>query len=950
MTIKPLLLKFEAIGPFKDEQIIDFTQFEQDGLFLITGKTGAGKSTIFDAISYALFSTLSTDRKNEHHFKSEFAQPEQRCYVQFTFSIKGETYTVERSPEQTQKSSSRDKIVNKKPVAILYKGDNIIAQKISDVNKEIKQLLGVEPVQFKKLFMLSQGEFMEFLKSKSKDKSDILRELFDTDIYNQFAAALKNESKSYNDKIQQTNNEYKSQLSNLQFSTEQIEQLDELLNDHERLNELLNKFVLEQETQINSLKSNIVEYQNNIKKINLPEQTRINEMHSQLSYQISNKQNLDEQKLHYDEIRGKINILSAVEKLNPIILLQKKSKLEYNQKLSDLEQLNLSYNSKQTQHSSLEATLQTATLDYQTNKQLQSQLEQLKAININIMHQSKLFKDIENSEKNLVSHKKNLESYILVKVGLQINDEIIQLQNIANLNNNYLQKLMQSDLKSKQLSDLTHQFYLSQSAIIAQTLNDNEPCPVCGSTEHPHKATNDLVVHQADVDNARSEYDIAYKSTNSAQQELNIAISKSNLEDVTQLNTSITNLQSQLANTTSQQNISKFNIDDVENCISKLQTAISDINAQNVQRNQQLESLGELPSSTQTNNDINQLKTKIDANEKNYNSTLQKFNNSKLEVSNLANNINNLKQYIEDLSAKIEADTINIKNTAEQLNIKSDIFTQYRSQLPELPDLKAELNFYDTNIITTDTKIKTLIEQLNGAEFTDLQPLTDKFNEYTAEINQLNETYLKLQSDYTINRTVLGNLTTLNSTLSSFHKQFADIISLSDVASGSNNLKITFECFVQIQFFELVLQKSNLRLAPMSNNRYQLKRDNAKSTGNGYAGLDLNIFDSYNQSERSVTNLSGGENFIVSLCLALGLADVVMELSGGIRLDTLFIDEGFGSLDVDTLELAIKCLHDLMESGRLIGVISHVTELNTRIHSKILVNQQTSGSTIKTVV
>ena len=851
MRLKKLIM--QAFGPFKDKVVIDFEKDKIDkGLLLITGDTGAGKTTIFDAICYALYGNTSGDTREANSLRSDWASNDMDTYVDLEFYYKNKLYEIKRSPEYTRKK--KNGIGETKQVATSEANINgKIITKLTDVNKEIESLIGLDYKQFRQVAMLSQGEFSKFLLAPSLEKTTIFRKIFNTEFYDLLQNKLK---------------------SNMLSKKDEIEKIkDKIETERKNLESIINIYGLSNDETINILTKEI---QNKSDEVILAkkERDKVNDEKTKLSTEISNINKMNKNILIYEDVNHKLDELIK----NNSDINKEKEKYNYNVNI---------------------ATYITNILDKLTssNKLLSDKKEKY--------NQNK--KDLESKQKEY-NEKENyfqkIENY--VEHADKLNTEINYLINKNKDYDNYISKVSELELVKKEYKSLVNEYqkqeslyenmrmkyYLNISVEIAETLKDGEECPVCGSKEHPRLAT--------EVECDYTKEDIEECEKNLKKIDNSKKLKEASIEQINKI-------------------IKEFNFKENINIVEE--------------KNKNNELL----------NQKRKEKEKLDIEFREISSIKQKLSSM---IKSLESSINIFKDDIESLEKDIKEYNVKLDNLYSENNINYEDYQNNKLDKYELNSLKSKIDNYDSCKKEYESTIKLLEPEVNGKKVIDVK---EKEN----QLNELIELYSKNDNLYASLNATLEKLKSSTSNIKNYlkdNKQVQDeynvIKLLSDTANGTltGKQRITFENYVQSYFMQSVLVEANKRLIKMTDSRYELKRKETETKLNVKTGLDFSIFDSYTGKERDVSSLSGGEKFKASLALALGLSDTISNTHGGIRIDSLFIDEGFGSLDTESLNQALNILTDLSSNDKLIGVISHVTELISRIDNKIIVSKTSTGS------
>lgn len=849
MRLKKLTM--QAFGPFKDKIEIDFENNKIDkGLLLITGDTGAGKTTIFDAICFALYGKASGDTREVKSLRSDFANEKIETFVEFVFEHKGKTYTIKRSPEyDVLKKNGEGK--RSKPSSVEFVTDGEKLGKTTEVNKAVEELIGLDLKQFHQVAMLSQGEFTKFLLATSDEKTSIFRKIFSTDIFNRISEKLFFKYKSKEDKCKELLGyieEQKKQIEDIDFSnmtdSELLLSLKEKLNEDVSEIEKVEKERIELNKKITDKTSKITEIEKINEKIVLLEESK-----KSLENLKEENKNIEEDKklLEYNT-----NISSKIT--NNLNLLESQNKI--------LEENNLKLkNAKERKE--------------ETKQILDSKKEIFSSLD-NYSNKVKEFTDKLKETENIIS--KYEQKQILIS---NIEDNKINIKNA-------IEKYEEENLK---LLDMEKSYYLNESYVLACDLKENIPCPVCGSKNHPCIATKpDGTCTQEELNKQK-----------------NILKESLDLKNKVQGDTEVLNKQ-----------IEELKLD-------------KDIN---------IDKLKETKDSLEE--DLNNLKEDYDRlleEQKDLNLKLETANS---EINFCEENIKSAQEEIKKLDSKLKE--IYIEN-----NTNLEEYNENKLEDDEFKNLSEKVKNYDNEFAKFNTQIELLSKDTKGKEIKDVTLEKEKLEELNLNYNDLDSKYISMNSKIEILKLTLKNLENYISDYDKLSKELIILKGLSDTANGSikGKAKITFENFVQAYYLKSVLIEANKRLGKMTDGRYELRKKEEPGNKNKKTGLDFTVFDAYTGKERDVSSLSGGEKFKASLSLALGLSDVISMFAGGIKIDMLFVDEGFGSLDTESLNQALNTLSNLVDGDKFVGIISHVSELISRIDNKVMVKKNSDGSYIE---
>ena len=894
--MKPINLKISAFGPYKDEVNIDFTKLGENGIFLITGDTGAGKTSIFDAISFAIFGEVSGSNRPIQSIRSDFADINLDTYVELEFIHKNKKYKILRNPAY-EKPKKKGEGFTKKSADASLEYDDIVVSGIKNVDIKIEEILGINAKQFKQISMLAQGEFLKILFAESKERTEIFRKIFDTNIYNSIARKLKEKLKINEDELKELKNSFITNTANILWEKEKYINLDSKINEIDIDNVLkeLEQELKENKKENSKIEEEITKQEREIKVIeeNISKQEELN-LKIENYKQLLTKQN--EYKKQEEEI----------EKL--------KNKIAQNQKIREI----------------IKPKADKVNNEKEIIKKLEKDLDTIKR-NIQIGNA----KEKEHEKKveivNKIGEKyKEYNNYLEIKKELLEKANIIKnIENLEITKNNYLKEYEQLEKEYKIINneylEKESEFFKEQVGIIAEKLEENKPCPVCGSITHPNIAKKSAsVLSKEELEKIKENLEIKQNNKLKKQEEcikvnsqINILIQEIGKESDNKLE-----LESAKNKLKEEFNINKEKLISIEQTILKEYKSISNKNLDitKFEYDKFKDSIIDL---------IN-----LEKNELVKSKTLQEEKMNQLQESNLRLD-KYTKEYFNELLK------LRFKNEEEYNKI---LLTNI-----EIENIQKNIEDFTRNVAINNTKISDLEKEAKGKSTKDLKIQKEKLMAYKNILIEKRKEYVKVKGKLDNNMRIYKLLLENSKELKQKIKDFIIYDELSRTANGTlaGKKRIEFEQYVQATYFDMVILEANKRLAKMTENRYFLIRKEEPEKISDKIGLDLEVKDNYNGKIRDVKSLSGGEAFKAALSLALGLSDVIQSYSGGIVVDTLFIDEGFGSLDTESREQAINTLSLLIDNNKLIGIISHVTELKERIDKKIIVTKTSDGSKIE---
>ena len=913
--MRPLKLTLSAFGPYAGKTDFDFDKLGTGGLYLITGDTGAGKTTIFDAITYALYGDPSGNNREVSMFRSKYADLETPTFVKLTFKYKDNEYTVKRNPEY-ERASQRGSGVTKQTAGVeLTLPDKKVLTKTKEVDTAIKNIMGIDKNQFCQIAMIAQGDFLKLLLAPTKDRIEIFRHIFKTKLYSDLQNKLKQEASSLDNnclQIRQSITQYISgincdesslhcvQVSKAKNSELPIDEcillLENLLAEDSQSEEKTAEKILNIEKQADTIKLNIQQGESISRAKILLEQTRAL-LEKLSSEKITLAAALDEENKKSVEIEKLTKDSATISAQLPEYdeLSQKQSALAKN--ISLIEKNNLTLNKAKTDIDTLKSQIESLNAEAKTFDKCGEQKIVLEnnilSLNDRLLKLQQLLQSMETLKKNHEEHKKAVQIYKEKQA------------NVDSLDASYKEG---------------HKLYLdAQAGILAESLEENMPCPVCGSLSHPKKASKPVDVPTKDeLDALQNRLSAANKEVERASQaagKLNGVIN----EKIEATLTSIKELLGDI-NMNSATDIAKENISELQSKIKSINSEIEQL-SKNISRKDSIEKI--LPQSTKR---LEELQDSINT----ISNTVTTYTS---ENKAIEERIESLKSKLL-FSSKLEADAKIKSNNDTVLKIQKAI---------ELATKR--LNECNEKLASTTATKAELSKQLDGKEEINLENEKIKLNELEGNIKRLRAYKEEIHSRIVNNQSNYKNIKLKSDELIEAEKQYTIVKSLSDTANGNitGKDKIMLETYIQMHYFDRIISRANARLVIMTGGQYDLVRRKEAASKMGQSGLDLDVIDHYNGTERSVKSLSGGESFKASLALALGLSDEIQSSAGGIQLDTMFIDEGFGSLDEDSLSQAMNALASLASSNKLIGIISHVGELKQKIDKQIIVKKDKTG-------
>ena len=917
--MRPIELTISAFGPYSEQVTLDMTALGRGGLYLITGDTGAGKTTIFDAITYALYGSASGEGRGTDMLRSKYTTDGTPTFVKLTFSYGDKTYTVKRSPEYERPAKKGGGTVVQKAEVELTKPDGTVITKLREADREICEIMRITREQFMQISMIAQGAFLKLLHASTEERVKIFREIFNTGKYEQLTERLKAESRRLYGECEDCLTKINIHFANvsLEDDSQYREVIEAVMAESATAEEGLSALALaidEDERARDGVQREQVECRESLSELILQingEKSRV-----RLGTEIEEiRANLARGRAKLDEVeKKKANIGAVREELAELKAVTPRLVVE----LSEYDRLAVMKSERERLDATLaEKSRELVTEENAARTSLQSSMEyvakiaQLKAL---IAEDTEVQSGIRALTERIMKIDK------IKKAGVALEEKSAALKEKQTALQRRLDK---ADAARESYNAKNRAFLLEQAGILAEGLTDGEPCPVCGSRAHPSPAEkSDSAPCEAELTLARSEAE-------RLESEASVLAN-----ECAAINGGIEQERLQLSELTEQ----VFGTERVETPLldSERETAAS--------------ALGDL---TEREGKINSAKRELPVAE-----VMRDKEQKRGETWALS--ITRLKTEIEASTKQLEDADKQIANLASRLvfGAKTEAEEQIRENESRIKELENTVSTLDEEQrrLELDCRGEAALLEEKERERARLEPrdisaLTEIQTELTARAQLLGKRLEAIGARIITNRNALNGITELTEALSERRRSYSSVKALAAAAGGENLIggKMKLETYIQTTYFDSIIKRANLRLLVMSDGRYELKR--SRETDNrSQSGLELNVVDHYNGSERSAKSLSGGESFMASLSLALGLSDEVQSEAGGIRLDTMFVDEGFGTLDSDTLSLAIRALSGLADGNRLVGIISHVGELKERIDKQIVVTKRGSGSSTVSIV
>ena len=925
--MRPLHLTLSAFGPYAGQVEIPLEQLGERGLYLITGDTGAGKTTLFDAITYALYGEPSGDNRDPSMFRSKYAQPGTPTWVELVFSYSGKTYTVRRSPEYERPAKRGGGTTLQRAEAELHLPDGRLVTKTREVTGEIVNIIGLDRSQFAQIAMIAQGDFLKLLLADTRSRQEIFRKLFPTRGYMVFQEKVKSESGALQRECEAARASVKQYIDGVLCPQE-----DPMYPQWERA--WAGELPIQETVELLET---------------LLDQDR--ERDTQCSEEL---EQLD------GEWKAVTTLLAKAEEL-------KKAKSQLEEALARRKTCAAQWEAAQqqleaqtAQASQLEG-LRAQLADLETELPRYQELDQLRqnltALVQNIRQQSTWLEEQENEQQR---REKELELWRQERAGLEeagaqrerllgqqtrAQEQSQRLEelntllegcrqarvNLENAQKRYGVARQKAQATQEDYTGKNQAFLDEQAGILAQQLAEGQPCPVCGSLTHPTPAQlSPGAPTEEELNRAKQAWETAQQTASTWSVEAGKA--RTALEEREQ------RLRSQMAHVLPEQGADQP-LDQVAQSIQEAQRKAQE--ALDHVRGQLRQVEAALARKRQLDTQIPQQEQRLGELEQAIASAREQLAGANSRREELEGQIHALEGHLRYPQAEQARQEQGKLNGELQRLEEAQTQAQRRANAAQLALTGAE---------EAVKQLKQLVEQ---SQPVDVETQRARSQELTLRRAQLTAVQRELHTRLTTNRTALEQIQGKTAQLTQLEQRYTWVRVLSNTVNGTlpGKEKIALETYVQMTFFDRILRRANLRLLVMTGGQYELKRRREAAGSRGQSGLEMDVIDHYNGTERSVKSLSGGESFQASLALALGLSDEIQSSAGGIRLDTMFVDEGFGSLDEESLNKAMGALGDLAQGNRLVGIISHVSELKEKIDKQIVVRKdRTGGSRVEIVV
>ncbi len=969
--MRPITLTMSAFGPYAGKMVLPLDRLGESGLYLITGDTGAGKTTIFDAITFALYGEASGDMREPGMFRSKYAAPETPTEVELVFSYAGKTYTVRRNPEYERPKARGEGVTLQRADAELTYPDGRIITKQREVDAAVREIMGIDRNQFLQIAMIAQGDFLKLLLAPTEERKKIFRQIFKTRLFADLQERLKRESGAMNDACADARKSLKQYVGGIMCGEDDVLSIDvrKAKNDElpaAEVTELIGRLIEKDEErsrlisqEIEGLDEQLEQVNANLGKLEMQEKAR-RELER-------TREALEEERARYDGFRAAWEAEKARSAEGDVLAARKaeiEAELPRYEELANLEKeaARLAAGIREKE-GALEQKRQAAQQEERRLGEMKQELaalagagekrERLEARKARVAERQKGLRDLQEGFKDLDSRR----------------------QALAQRQQDYRRAVASERTAVDDYEAKNRAFLDEQAGILAENLIEGQPCPVCGSVSHPHpagksekapseaqlKKAREIAENARETARAASERCAGMRSAIEAREESldrqigELLLSSGDKAEAGRGNAELRGMTAEEkdAGSVSGEAVGTYG-GSAENAAAVQDAAGRRSAAEKQIGSEMLAAAAEL----------HELEKDIAAELRN----VRRKEALEQEVPQKETALAALKQQAAGLETELASDTATRRSREEQIaerrkNLQYDSRRTAEAKVKELGDqfaqmkktlANAEKNYHDSaqKIAGYQAGTEQLKKQLEGDTGLDRAAETERKQSLAGQRSSRIENSRRIAVRLEANRDALKNIREKAGDLETLEKRYAWIRALSNTANGNitGREKIMLETYIQMTYFDRIIARANRRFLVMSGGQYELKRRREAENNKSQSGLELDVIDHYNGTERSVKTLSGGESFKASLSLALGLSDEIQSSAGGVRLDTMFVDEGFGSLDEESLGQAMNALAGLTEGNRLVGIISHVAELREKIDKQIVVTKEKSGGSRAEIV
>ncbi|MUV07646.1 AAA family ATPase [Planococcaceae bacterium Storch 2/2-2] len=1015
--MKPIRLTMHAFGPYKDRTTIDFERLDEHGLFVISGPTGAGKTTIFDAMTYALYGAASgEDRSAEARaLRSDFATDDVPTTVEFTFRVRERTYRVYRQLAYRKKGNKTDTPRKDELYEIIEGAEHPIVdrQMKTEVDRTLQQLIGFTEEQFTQLVLLPQGEFRKFLTSNTENKEAILRKIFQTGRFSaveeQLKQRVKEEKASYDTLADELTYVTRS-LNELPFT---VQALDEELNESHLHYVAIMQEIERMMEQYEEKKTEATRQTKKAQKEADATKTLYDQAESwnerfrtyevkkkEREAYLAKKEERDRRADEWQRAQRAERVLPKFEEYNERLQEAIAVKNEWNEVKERLERTEQAYEEANRAYAEIvkeepkRDALRLELLDLEKRREQVARLSERKATFERLDQEAQqaakqveeagvtvgrltdevraLKTEVKRNEKRIEPYDEKLVEHHAYEQQLNVLRQLEELKaRERQLSLQYIEQKQRKNMQEEATIRLRKKWLTSEAAALRHHLEDGEPCPVCGSLDHAivegeeeeavsnealeraEEALREATSQFADVQARYETVQREYKQMEIVRQERHIFQTIAQLEEMHEATLEAMRfieaerkkrpeLLKQLEEKETAEQRARETYEALQRTAQQRATARAEAK---VAYETTLEAIGGEEQSIEAFDDV---VTKRRATYEQVMERAQRVEKKKREVERQLTEERTREKEKHDEYEKLVAHGKRVRAAYDALLEREQFESQatFEDAIPHIENIEAHRSYvesYDRDVYALEQAIAALEEQLEGKERVDSTALLEQWTKERSHVEEMVAYLHQIDRQLEGGTNVLKRMRQTMQSMKDIEQRLATVQDVYDMFKGDNPQKISFERFIQLEYFERIIQAANLRFAKLSRGQYQFVRRDEVARHGAKSGLDLDIYDEYTGQARDVKTLSGGEKFLASLCLSLGMSDVIQSFNGAISIETLFIDEGFGTLDEESLQEAIKVLIDLQQTGRMIGVISHVDELKRTLPARIEVKKSKDG-------
>jgi len=1012
--MRPIRLTMTAFGPYAGTEVVDFTAAMDAGIFGIYGDTGAGKTTIFDGMSFALFGESSGAERSAEDMISHHASATALTEVELVFDLGEERYVIRRVPSQTRAASRGSGTAHQSHEAYLFKatgmaldeiksdnrGDALAEKKVKSVDGMIEELLGYNADQFRQIVLLPQGDFRKILTASSDERSPILKRLFDVRLYEGFVEKIKRKAAGLRQEI---HDERLKRDTLLNHETEEAFRAD-AAKDKAAIDVL--------DARIETLEKTLSDH----RRV-LTAAEALSEKFSNLEDAKRDRADLERQRQQIDQLRSRTKQARVAATLIPLEGAAAGARDDHVEAIKAHDDAEEAFTKAETARTVAQGTLaQTtketpqreaaaervqelerwkATLD-QTEALKQSLTEKAEAVTSATTNETDAKQAAEGAGKQLDAlralqklqpdHDKAVSDAAARLAALQREAEILGEYEKAvtrrDQQNGTVDGLAKAHQKSSSHLQSCETAFANaeqdltdiQALHVARKLRDGEPCPACGSLDHPAPATGDPSRqgrHEA-FEAAREALELAKTAEQEARAALrsakalleerqntlaDLAVPARDRETLLPILTAETDKKTALdadtrfANLADRLSAAETQLTAATGVYEAAKQALADRKTELSNAQTQMDAiLREVPEPFREANHLaSTLESAIaerDRLAQAHQVALDADKETAVALAAAEQGRNGAKKALGRASSALEEAKKALTDGLVTAGLTAELFQSAKRDVGQIDDLEAAIKEHEQSLAANADRLKRLEAEIGMRERPDVDALKDKVSACATELETDQNERTRLQTELARKQGVLQTVEKISAKIASLEERYAPLGEISNLVNGNNDRKVRLPDFAIAAMFDEVLVAANLRLGPMSNGRYQLHRPEEVAGGVSKRGLDIAVHDANTEKSRSTKTLSGGEGFQASLALALGLSDVVQQNSGGIKLDAIFIDEGFGTLDDETLNTALETLHSLTNEMRAVGLISHTEQVKTLITAGFDIEVTPSGSHI----